>query len=288
MPIPGFRHATAQVNGSEIAYSTGGAGPPLLLLHGFPQTRALWARVAPALAETHTVVCPDLRGYGDSAKPQDVAAYSFREMAGDQTALMSDLGHDRFAVAGHDRGGRVAHRLALDAPRAVTAACLMDIVPTHTNLTELRMDVAQSYYHWFFLAQPGALIEDMIAADPDAYFHSCLTGWGAANLSDFAPDQLTAYQGSWRQRDTIRGMCNDYRAAIAHDVHDDADDLGARITCPTLILYGASGAMARAYDVPTTWAPKCTDMRADTIPGGHFFIDTAPDATIAALRRFSL
>ncbi|MGK7652651.1 alpha/beta fold hydrolase [Roseovarius sp. B08] len=286
MPIPGFRHATAQVNGIHIAYSTGGSGPPLLLLHGFPQTHALWARVAPALAETHTVICPDLRGYGDSAKPQDVSACSFREMARDQTALMSGLGHTQFAVAGHDRGGRVAHRLSLDAPDAVTSLCLMDIVPTHTLLTELRMDVAQAYYHWFFLAQPGALIEDMIAADPDAYFHSCLTGWGAADLSDFDPDQLAAYRDSWRRRDTIRGMCNDYRAAIAHDVHHDADDLESRIACPTLILYGRDGAMARAYDVPATWAPKCIDMRADTVPGGHFFIDTSPDATISRLRQF--
>lgn len=286
MPVPGFRHETTTVNSTEIAYSTGGSGPPLLLLHGFPQTRALWARVAPALAKTHTVVCPDLRGYGDSAKPDDVAAYSFREMARDQTALMSRLGHAQFAVAGHDRGARVAHRLALDSPQAVTAACLMDIVPTHTLLTELRMDVAHAYYHWFFLAQPGSLVEDMIAADPDAYFHSCLVGWGAAALDDFAPDQLAAYRDSWRRRDTIRGMCNDYRAAIAHDMHDDAADLHARVTCPTLVLYGRDGAMARAYDVPATWAPKCADMRADTITGGHFFIDTAPDATLAKLRSF--
>ncbi len=286
MPISGFRHATAQFNGIRIAYSIGGSGPPLLLLHGFPQTRALWARVAPALADTHTVICPDLRGYGDSGKPRNVAAYSFREMARDQLALMSLLGHDRFAVAGHDRGARVAHRLTLDAPDAVTSLCLMDIVPTHTLLTELRMDVAQTYYHWFFLAQPGALIEDMIAADPDAYYHSCLTGWGAAALEDFDPHQLAAYRESWRSRDTIRGMCNDYRAAIAHDVTDDAADLDARIACPTLILYGRDGAMARHYDVPATWEPKCADMRSGTIEGGHFFIDTAPEATIAALRRF--
>lgn len=286
MPIIGLSDHSVQANGTEIAYSVGGSGPPLLLLHGFPQTRALWSRVAPALAETYTVICPDLRGYGDSAKPEDVAAYSFREMAHDQLALMACIGFETFAVAGHDRGARVAHRLALDAPEAVTRLCLMDIIPTHTLLTELRMDVAQAYYHWFFLAQPGTLIENMIAADPDAYFQSCLMGWGAADLSDFDADQLAAYRTSWRRRDTIRGMCNDYRATIAHDVHDDAADLDARVTCPALILYGADGAMARAYDVPATWSTKCTDMQAKTIPGGHFFIDSAPDDTIAALRGF--
>ena len=286
MPIPGFTHHTAPLNGIDIAYSVGGSGPPLLLLHGFPQTRALWARIAPALAETHTVICPDLRGYGDSGKPEDVAAYTFREMARDQLALMSHLGHDTFAVAGHDRGGRVTHRLALDAPQAVTRACMMDIIPTHTLLTDLTMDVAHAYYHWFFLSQPGQLIEDMIAADADAYYESCLLGWGAAQLTDFDADQLAAYRESWRKRDTIRGMCNDYRAAILHDVHDDSADLDARVTCPTLILYGADGAMARAYDVPATWETKCTDMRADTVPGGHFFLDSAPDATVTALKGF--
>jgi len=200
--------------------------------------------------------------------------------------LLTHLGHDSAAVAGHDRGARVAHRLALDAPDRVTRLCLMDIIPTHTLLSELRMDVAHSYYHWFFLSQPGALIEDMIAADADAYYQSCLLGWGAAQLSDFDPAQLDAYRSSWRKRDTIRGMCNDYRAAITHDMQDDAADLGTRIPCPTLILYGADGAMARAYDVAATWEPKCTDMRAKTIPGGHFFPDSAPEATCKSLTDF--
>lgn len=286
MAIPGFEDHVEVLNGVEIAWSMGSDGPPLLLLHGFPQTRALWAKVAPELAKTHRVICPDLRGYGDSGKPQPVSAYSFREMARDQIALMRHLGHDQFAVAGHDRGGRVAHRLALDAPQAVTKLCVMDIIPTHTLLTKLRMDVAQAYYHWFFLAQPEPFPDQMIAAGPDRYYESCLLGWGAAKLEDFDPDQLAAYRAAWRDPDTIRGMCNDYRAAIAHDVADDAADLEGQITCPTLVLYGADGAMAKAYDVADTWARKCTDMQAKAMPGGHFFVDCAPNECLKTLQDF--
>ena len=286
MTIPGFTDQTATPNGVRIAYSTGGDGPPLVLLHGFPQTRAMWAQIAPGLAETHTVICPDLRGYGDSGKPRDVAACSFRHMAQDVLALMQQLGHDRFAVAGHDRGGRVTHRLALDAPQAVTRLAVMDIVPTHTLLAQLRTDVARAYYHWFFLAQPEPFPETLIGHDPDGYFESCLLGWGKSDLSQFAPDQLAAYRTAWRDPDTVRGMCNDYRAALDHDFKDDAADLTQRIACPALVLFGADGAMAAQYDVADTWAPKCLDMQALAIPGGHFFPDTAPQDTLTALREF--
>ena len=286
MPIPGFTHHTAHLNGINIAWSEGGDGPPLLLLHGFPQTRALWSKIAPQLAKTHRVICPDLRGYGQSGKPKDVAAYSFRTMATDQLALMQHLGFERFSVAGHDRGGRTAHRLALDAPDAVTRLCVMDIVPTHTLLNPLDRKVARAYYHWFFLAQPEAFPETMIGHDPDAYYQSCLLGWGAAQLEDFDPDQMAAYRAAWNDPDTIRGMCNDYRAALAHDFYDDRADLQRRVACPTLVLYGADGAMAKAFDVPATWLDKCTNMQARSIPGGHFFIDTAPAETLAALTGF--
>jgi haloacetate dehalogenase len=278
--IPGFTdHHTG-----PLAYSIGGEGPPLLLLHGFPQTRAMWAHIAPALAQTHTVLCPDLPGYGASHKPQDLSACSFRAMAGEMLALMDHLGHDRFDLAGHDRGARVAHRLALDAPDRVRRVALMDIVPTHTLLSDLRWQVARAYYHWFFLAQPEPFPDRMIAADPDAYFESCLLGWGGARLADFDAGQLAAYRAAWRDPDTIRGMCNDYRATLAHDMADDVADAEARIACPAHILYGAAGAMAQHYDVPATWAPRCTDMRAEALPGGHFFPDTAPQATLAALQ----
>ncbi|MEM8774859.1 MAG: alpha/beta hydrolase [Pseudomonadota bacterium] len=286
MSIPGFTSGRAIFNDVEIAWSAEGSGPPLLLLHGFPQTHALWAKVAPELSSSYTVICPDLRGYGASGKPKDVSAYSFREMARDQIALMDHLGFEQFAVAGHDRGGRVAHRLCLDMPERLNRACVMDIVPTHTLLSTLQKDVAKSYYHWFFLAQPEPFPETMIAADPDRYFESCLLGWGAARLEDFDPEQLGAYRNAWRDPDTVRGMCNDYRAALSHDFADHEADLGKRITCPLLVLYGDDGAMAKAYNVPETWGAKATYMEAQAMPGGHFFIDSHPTDTTAALKRF--
>ncbi|MFU8834584.1 alpha/beta fold hydrolase [Roseovarius autotrophicus] len=280
--IPGFtNHHTG-----PLAYSSGGDGPPLLLLHGFPQSRAMWAHIAPALAQTHTVICPDLPGYGASAKPRDLAAYSFRAMARAMTTLMDQLGHTTFALVGHDRGARVAHRLTLDAPDRVQHLALMDIIPTHTLLSDLPWPVAQAYYHWFFLAQPEPFPDRMIAADPDSYYESCLLGWGGAQLTDFDSAQLAQYRAAWHDPDTIRGMCNDYRATLALDMDHDSADANARLACPTLILYGATGAMAKHYDVPATWAPKCADIRARAIPGGHFFPDTAPDETAAALLDF--
>ncbi|MEM7731419.1 MAG: alpha/beta hydrolase [Pseudomonadota bacterium] len=286
MPINTFEDHIEVLNGVKIAWTQGGEGPPLLLLHGFPQTRALWAEIAPELARDHRVICPDLRGYGQSGKPATVAEYSFRAMAQDQLALMRHLGFERFAVAGHDRGGRVAHRLALDAPEAVTRVALLDIVATHTLLAPLRPDVAQAYYHWFFLAQPEPFPENIIGEDPDAYFTSCLLGWSAAQLEDFIPAQLEAYRASWRDSDTIRGMCNDYRAALAHDFEDDVADLEARVDCPALVLYGADGAMGKIYDMEAVWADKCREMNVLDIPGGHFFPDTAPRETTEALRDF--
>jgi haloacetate dehalogenase len=284
--IEGFSDGIAQVNGVDIAYSWGGAGAPVLLLHGFPQTRALWAQVAPVLAKSRRVICADLRGYGASSKPANVAAYSFREMGRDMVALMAALGHDRFDLVGHDRGGRCAHRMALDAPGRVKSLTVMDIVPTHLLLDELRWPVAKGYYHWFFLAQPEPFPERLIGADPDYFFESCLLGWGAARLGDFDPVQLAAYRAAWRDPETIRGMCNDYRAALEVDFALDAADLVRRVSCPTLVMWGADGAMARAYDVPGTWGRRCSDITARALPGGHFFIDTSPAETAAALSDF--
>jgi len=275
----------------DIAYSVLGDGPPVLLLHGFPQTRAMWGPIARRLARDHTVILADLRGYGESGKPEgdsptECAAYSFREMGRDQLALMSALGFERFHLVGHDRGARVAHRMALDAPERVASVTVMDIVPTHLLLTQLSHGVARSYFHWFFLAQPYPFPERLIASDPDYFFESCLLGWGGAKLSDFAPDHLAAYRGAWRDPATIFGMCQDYRAALTHDLALDTDDLGRKVTCPALVLYGADGAMARAFDVPATWADRLALMQAQTVPGGHFFPDTAPDATAQALAQF--
>ena len=190
--VPGFFAGRASEGGTGIAYERGGAGPPVLLLHGFPQTRAMWAEVAPRLAERFTVIAADLRGYGESGKPEGMERYSFRAMAADMTALMSDLGYDSFHLVGHDRGARVSHRMALDAPERLRSLTVMDIVPTHLLLDDLSKEVARAYYHWFFLSQPYPFPETMIAADPNAYYESCLLGWGGAALSDFA--KLDAYR----------------------------------------------------------------------------------------------
>ncbi len=274
------------LNGQTIAFDIRGGGPAILLLHGFPQTRAMWRPVADDLARDFTVICADLRGYGDSSKPADMADMSFRRMGADMVALMQRLGFARFHLAGHDRGARTAHRMALDAPKAIESLSLMDIVPTHHLLDTLTTPVARAYYHWFFLAQPAPFPETMIAHDPDAYFERCLLGFGKAELSDFDPDLLAAYRAAWRDPACIRAMCNDYRAAIDVDFADDAADLGRRVSCPALVLYGQDGAMARAMDVPATWTDRLADMRHAALPGGHFFPDQFPQETAKALRSF--
>ncbi|MBY5318530.1 alpha/beta fold hydrolase [Rhizobium leguminosarum] len=276
----GFEGGRIAVDGVEIAYVAAGAGEPLLMLHGFPQTKALWARIAPELAALgYRVICADLRGYGASDKPParaDLNNYSFRAMAADQLGLMKTLGHGRFHLVGHDRGARVAHRLALDHPAAVASVTLMDIVPTAVMLGDLRREVAQSYWHWFFLAQPAPFPERMIEANPDLFYETCLFGWGAAGLRDFDVEQLAAYRVSWHDAKAIAGGCNDYRAALAVDLAHDLAEQGRRISAPALILYGATGAMAKLYDLPATWADRCTTMDACAVPGGHFFPDSAP------------
>jgi len=272
-------------DGITIAYDISGKGPPVLLLHGFPQTRAMWHAIAPTLAQDFTVVTADLRGYGASTKPPRMKDMSFRHMAADQRALMTHLDFDHFHLVGHDRGARTAHRMALDHPEAVRSLTLMDIVPTHLLLDALSKEVARAYYHWFFLAQPAPFPETLIGHDPDAYFESCLAGWGGG-MDQFDDAALAAYQTSWRDPECIRTMCNDYRATIDVDFALDAADLGRKVSAPALVLYGADGIMGRAYDVPATWADRLTTMQADGLPGGHFFPDTHPAETARALQQF--
>jgi haloacetate dehalogenase len=284
--MKGFKNGKAQVSNATIAYETAGSGPPVLLLHGFPQTREMWHGIAPELAESFTIVAADLRGYGASSKPEGTAAYSFRTMAQDMVELMRGLGHDRFHLVGHDRGARVSHRLALDHPQAVASLTLMDIVPTHTLLADLKTSVAKAYYHWFFLAQPTPFPETMIGYDPDAYFESCLTGWGSASLDDFDAAALEAYRTAWRDPACITAMCNDYRAGVEIDWIEDAADLNKQVTCPALVLYGAQGKMALEYDVAATWADKLTDMQCEGIRGGHFFPDENAADVVKVLGAF--
>lgn len=274
------------VNGQTIAYRKMGDGPPVLLLHGYPQTHALWAQVAPLLAARFTVIMADLRGYGDSSKPEGAQNYTFRDLGADQLALMAHLGFERFHLVGHDRGARTAHRMALDAPGRIESLTLMDIVPTHHLLADLRRDVARAYYHWFFLAQPTPFPESLILSDPDRYYETCLTGWGHAALSDFDPGQLAAYRVAWRDAGTTRAMCDDYRATLDLDFALDAADLNREVACPALVLWGAGGAMGKMYDVAATWAPRLADMAAHALPGGHFFVDQYPKETADALLSF--
>lgn len=269
-----------------IAYEVAGDGPPLLLLHGFPQTRAMWRPLVPALADRYTVVSADLRGYGDSSKPVTMPEMSFRLMAQDMVSLMASLGFTAFHAVGHDRGARTVHRMALDHPEVILSLTVMDIVPTEHLLTNMTTELARAYYHWLFLAQPYPFPETMIRHDPDAYFERCLLGFGKASLTDFDPELLAAYRAAWRDPDCIRAMCHDYRAAIDVDWPDDRADLHRRVTCPALVLYGKDGAMAHLLDVPGTWTDRLESMQHAAIDGGHFFPDQSPKATTDALLRF--
>lgn len=280
------RHHSFDTDNQIIAYEVAGNGPPLLLLHGFPQTRAMWRPLVPALSRVCTTVTADLRGYGDSSKPSDMNAMSFRHMAQDMVALMASLGFDRFHVAGHDRGARTAHRMALDHPEVVRSLTVMDIVPTEHLFSNMTTRIATAYYHWFFLAQPHPFPETLIGHDPDAYFERCLLGFGKATLDDFDAGLLELYRHAWRDPDCIRAMCHDYRAALEVDWDHDRQDLSRKVSCPSLVLYGKDGAMARLLDVPATWKDRLEDMRHDAIDGGHFFPDQSPDATANALLAF--
>ena len=285
----GFKRHRINVGGAEINVVAGGKGPTVLLLHGYPQSLALWARVAPALARDFTVICADLRGYGDSSKPPclpDRSNYSFRVMAQDMVACMAALGFDRFHVIGHDRGGRVAHRMALDHPSVVQSLAVLDIVPTLDMLSHVTRQLAATYWHWYFLAQPEPFPESLIGADPDRFFETCLVGWGRARIEDFDPEQLAEYRRVWRDPQYIHGSCSDYRATLAVDILHDEADQHTKVTCPSLALWGSDGAMARLFDMEKVWSERCATLRVSSLPGGHFFIDQSPQATLAVLSDF--
>lgn len=285
----GFETNSISVGDIDITYAVGGRGPPVLLLHGFPQNRFMWAAVAPLLAQRFTVVCADLRGYGDSAKPAsspDSSNYSFRAMAADQIGLMRNLGFPRFHVVGHDRGGRTAYRMALDHADAVLSLAVLDIVPTSVMFEETSRDVSHAYWHWYFLAQPAPFPETLIAADPDFFFETCLVGWGKTQLADFNQAQLAEYRRTWRDPAAIHGSCSDYRAASTVDLKLDIADAGRTVDCPAFVLYGADGVMARLFDIPVTWKPRLSNMQAASLPGGHFFVDQYPAETAETLLSF--
>jgi haloacetate dehalogenase len=259
-----------------------GDGPPLLLLHGYPETHVMWHRVAPTLTRTHTVVVADLRGYGDSHRP--AGPYSKRAMAAEQVALMGSLGFDRFDVAGHDRGARVTHRMCLDHPGVVGRAAVLDIVPTRHVFATADMQLGMAYYHWFFLAQPFDLPERLIGSDPEWWIRHHLAAW--SRIPDaFDPDAVAEYVRCFDAA-SVHASCEDYRAAAGIDLtHDDAD-AGRLITCPLLVLYGARGFVGHKYDVDAVWREYAEDVRTEAIDCGHFLPEEAPEATTAALVRF--
>lgn len=284
----GFERRRIEAGEVTINAVVGGSGPPLLLLHGYPQTHAMWRKVAPRLAEQFTVVATDLRGYGDSDKPPgdpEHENYSKRRMAADQVAVMRSLGYEKFQVAGHDRGGRVTHRMCLDHPDRVERAAVLDIVPTHTIFTTLNTAVAFGYYHWLFLSQPFDLPERLIGSDPDYYLQRKLGHW-SAGMDGFDDDAMAEYRRCFADPMTIHASCEDYRAAITIDMAHDEADFDARITCPLLVLWGKKGLMHKNFDVLDTWREKAVDVRGEAFDCGHFLPEEAPDETFGALSGF--
>jgi haloacetate dehalogenase len=275
--LPGFKVHKVKTSGATLHTVVGGSGPPLLLIHGAPLTHLSWYRVAPELAKKYTVVAPDLRGYGDSSKPPDGDKhinYSKRAMAQDKVELMRHFGFERFAVVGHDRGGRVAHRLALDHPGAVTRVSVLDIVPTYYLYTNVTKAFVDTYFHWFLFTRPAPFPENIISADPDAYLRG-------------APAELREeYARAMKDPANVHGMCEDYRASAGIDMEFDKADLDKKIACPLHVLWAKDGAMGRMYDVMGIWKERGTQVTGAPMPGGHSFQETHPEETLAQLVPF--
>jgi haloacetate dehalogenase len=290
----GFEVIDADVDGMRVHARIGGrpGGPPLLLLHGFPQTHAMWHRVVQALAPDFRLVLPDLRGYGDSAKPAaapDHASHAKRAMAADLAGLMRQLGHRRYGVCGHDRGGRVAHRLALDHPQAVSRLAVLDIAPTLDMYAATDMAFARAYYHWFHLIQPAPLPETMIGGCAREYLHAKLGGWGSGGLAHIEPQALAEYERCFCTPEAIHGACEDYRAAASIDLEHDraARAAGQRIACDLLVLWGARGVVQRLFDPLALWQAQCAGrVSGQALDCGHFLPEERPAETAQALRAF--
>jgi haloacetate dehalogenase len=284
--IPGFATQTLDAGGVRINVARGGEGPPVLLLHGYPQTNAMWHRVAPVLAERFTVVCPDLRGYGDSDKPpgdEDHAAYSKREMAAEQLDVMRALGFDRFAVAGHDRGARVALRMALDHPDAVERLAILDIVPTREIYATIDAQRATTVWRYFFLIQPHDLPERLIGADPELYLRWTLDEWCGApgGLADGA---VAEYARCFDDA-TIHASCEDYRAGASIDLAHDEADAGTPLRCPVLVLWSRDG-LGSSYDVAAIWEQRAAEVRGRALDCGHFLAEERPSEVARELLAF--
>jgi haloacetate dehalogenase len=283
MLFEGFTLSMIDLGEVRLRVRHGGSGPPLLLLHGHPQTHMMWHAIAPWLARDFTVIAPDLRGYGESSKPEstpDHLPYSKRVMAQDQIALMQQFGFEQFSVAGHDRGGRCAYRLALDHPERVRKLAVLDIIPTGEAFRRADMTFGLGYWHWFFLAQPYPLPERLIGVNPDHYYFR-------SGRARFHPEALADYLRCCHNPETIHAMCEDYRAAATIDYQlDEAERGKKRISCPVLFLWSHEGYLAKWYDVLSIWRDWTDDVRGEAIEGSHYFAEEAPEATYRALHKF--
>ncbi len=289
--MEGFTRTEIKTSGARIVTVYGGNGPPLLLLHGNPFTHLSWHKFAPRLAQEFTVVATDLRGYGDSEKVPggaDHSNYSFRAMAQDQVEVMAALGFSRFGVAGHDRGARVAHRMCLDYPEKVSRVAILDIIPQHYLFNNITQAWATASYHWFFMIQPYDMPERLMSADPDFFIERKLAKT-AQGLSFFGEEALEEYKRCFRNPATVHAMCEDYRACATVDLAMDTTDFaaGRKIICPTLLLWGATGAVGRLHDSVKIWKDYAANIvAAKTLPCGHYLSEEAPEETYAELRAF--
>ena len=281
--FPGFTARHYTVPGGEIYARVGGAGPALVLLHGYPQTSAMWRHVAPALAERFLVICPDLRGYGRSFKPpttEDHAPYSKRAMAGDILALADQFGAETFDLVGHDRGGRVAHRLAADAEARVRSLAVLDIAPTQEMYAGTHDAFARAYWHWFFLIRPAPGPERMIGADPDAFWEETCTALSGAQ--EMFEDAREEYLRAFRDPMTIHAACEDYRAAATVDLRHDAAEEG-KLAVPLFVLWGDAGTVGRLFDPIALWQQRAQHVIGKALPTGHFMAEEAPEAVLQEL-----
>jgi haloacetate dehalogenase len=287
--LPGFTLRDEVVNGVRLHFAVAGEGPAILLLHGHPQTHVVWRKVAPDLVRAgFTVVAPDLRGYGDSEKPASDARhepYSKRVMAQDQVELMRYLGHDHFSVVGHDRGGRVAHRMALDHPDAVARMVVLDIAPTLTMYDMANQEFATRYFWWFFLIQPADLPERMIGSDPEYFLRRHIGGQSKTDGA-IGDDVIAEYLRCYRDPATIHAICEDYRASASIDLEHDRADSDRRITAPVLAIWGAKGVVGSLYDVAQTWRDKAVSVQGTALPCGHAIPEEQPEALCAQIVSF--
>ncbi|MDQ0737689.1 alpha/beta fold hydrolase [Pseudomonas sp. W4I3] len=286
----GFQKQQRQVNGLNISYRIGGTGPALLLLHGHPQTHVIWHKVAERLAAEFTVVAADLRGYGDSGRPvadAEHSNYSKREMALDSVELMKSLGFEQFSVLAHDRGARVAHRLALDHPRVIKQIVLLDIAPTLAMYTQTNEAFARAYWHWFFLIRPAPLPESLIEANPELYLRS-VVGSRSAGLQPFTAEAFGEYLRCLQLPGSARGICEDYRASAGIDLEHDRVDINAgnQLTQPLLVLWGAEGTVGRCFDPLTEWQQVATDVRGKALPCGHYIAEEVPELLLEEVLSF--